>query len=66
MVASVGAVVGTSVSRPSTLMSASELTRPRIAVTIGSAIAVAVPFPAAATSSIRMTASVQAWRCSRA
>ena len=43
IVASVGATVGTSVNSPTMLISASALTSPRTAVTIGSAIAVAVP-----------------------
>ena len=43
IVASVGATLGTSATCPSRRMIASALTRPRIAVTIGRAIAVAVP-----------------------
>ena len=41
--ASVGATLGTSTTWPSSLISASDATRPSTAVTIGSSIAVTVP-----------------------
>ena len=43
IVASVGATLGTSATCPRNPMSASDATRPRTALTIGSSIAVAVP-----------------------